>query len=732
MTSSPVFLLLIGFPLKLKCAQLLLELQVRVCLRFWGFCVMATPRRIQLTTPSHPVSLHSAGNNLSGTGFLHTQGLFNPPAPPCQAERTLSARMELVLFEPDDARCAEFHYPELSAVRGKGGGETLREMMEEGKGGDGDEDELQVLATMFQKKYGGAPKPRRDRVQDLVDMGDGYDDTDSFIDNSEAYDELVPACLTTKYGGFYINVGTLQFRQASGEENETDDFEENVQPQKRKLKEGGKANMNMNRKKRKEDVQPKGESTKHSVPKNELRKQQYLDGMLRKFHKEKLQELQLFNTTRKESPPGDNRDSTTPAEPVSTDPPPTLVDGASADEFHHAVMEQDELLMNDPDQETRDETSRASVPDGSPPTQGRVLQELTRDDQLTVLIRRLEEAVFRVMPEQIERFNDHCQAHSEARAAKLEAVKERRAVEGSDEQEDDSSGKRLFAPRKRFRWNEEIRESLCEVVRMKMSSYALDAPGNQSLEGYLKGFLEARVKTLWPRGWMQSRILLIESRRVHAHVTGVVARKKSAAGPKPEKCEENVAVRTGPGNQARSGAKRTCLGFPTSASRDVKINVGVFQPIRIGLSFLSARKVPVACGDVSVLQRRPAEEKEPRDVSAVERDVYFPPSLLCGAVAAMEGSCGDPALPTPSLSHQTWSPRSAPQSRASATPLHALPFPGLPRDDDDDDDDDGKPAGHTEICRTSVLTSAAPGTFQLSHDGSQNGAGGPNAPRKPH
>lgn len=83
------------------------------------------------------------------------------------------------------------------------------------------------------------------------------------------------------------------------------------------------------------------------------------------------------------------------------------------------------------------------------------------------------------------------------------------------------------------------------------------------------------------------------------------------------------------------------------------------------------------------------------------------------AQAATEGSCGDPALPTPSLSHQTWSPRGAPQSPASATPLHALPFPGLPRGDDDDDD--GKPAGHTEICRTSVLPSAAPGTFQLSH-----------------
>lgn len=46
---------------------------------------------------------------------------------------------------------------------------------------------------------------------------------------------------------------------------------------------------------------------------------------------------------------------------------------------------------------------------------------------------------------------------------------------------------------------------LCEVVRLKMSSYELDSPDNQSLEDYLKSFLEASVKTLWPRGWMQSR-----------------------------------------------------------------------------------------------------------------------------------------------------------------------------------------------------------------------------------
>ncbi|KAK2817718.1 hypothetical protein Q7C36_021651 [Tachysurus vachellii] len=509
------------------------------------------------------------------------------------------------------------------------------------------------------ERRGGGEEERRGREQDFILM-------------RSLYDELVPSCLNTKYGGFYINIGTLQFRPASGEEKKAMTLRRTLNPRfisllKRKLKEGGEEKMmKKKKKKRKDDVRLR--RRKHRTQKKKANKhQQNLNDLLRKFHKEKLQELQLFNMKLTEPSPAANQDSNNQAE--SSADLMLILDGA---DDRHQAAEQDGLLTNDQNRETLPETLPTSLPDA--PTLEPSLQELPQDDQLTFLIQKLEETVFRVMPEQIDRFNHHCRAHSEARAAKLEVVKDKQAGEGSDDEEDESSGKRVFAPRKRFRWNEEIR---------------LDAATDQSLEDYLKCFLEVSVKTLWPRGWMQSRILLIESRRVHAHITGVVTRKRPPSARRTEKgrCGAGVC----PGNTGKKFEEHADVQMvpTTKVQSGAKLN----------------SKIPSTCGGLSVL---PAEVKKPQNISSVDRDVYFPQRHIyrapfTSAVAAMEGSCGDPALPTPSLSHQMSSPPSAPGSGAfmMVPPPHAdACFPH-----------DFKPTAHMEICTTSTLTSAGTGTF---------------------
>jgi len=55
--------------------------------------------------------------------------------------------------------------------------------------------QLKALARKFETKYGGAAdkikKKKKERIlNDLADLGFGYDSNDSFIDNSDAHDEV--------------------------------------------------------------------------------------------------------------------------------------------------------------------------------------------------------------------------------------------------------------------------------------------------------------------------------------------------------------------------------------------------------------------------------------------------------------------------------------------------------------------------------------------------------------
>jgi len=90
-----------------------------------------------------------------------------------------------------------------------------------------EEEQIKSLAKKFEAKYGSSAqrikKKKKDRkVDDYADLGYGYDTEDSFIDDSELHDELVPETVTTAHGGFYINTGLLEFKPRESAEEDSD------------------------------------------------------------------------------------------------------------------------------------------------------------------------------------------------------------------------------------------------------------------------------------------------------------------------------------------------------------------------------------------------------------------------------------------------------------------------------------------------------------------------------
>ncbi|XP_075422282.1 ubinuclein-1 isoform X3 [Ascaphus truei] len=578
---------------------------------------MTEPRRVQLAClpPAAP---------------LHPSAPKRPPSEEQEAEPPTAAaiRITLTLFEPDHKRCPEFCYPELlrnlrgSRKKGLAGEKPPKKVVN--LFDEAERKEVAEIAQKFEEKY-GCKKRNRDRMQDLLDMGYGYDESDSFIDNSEAYDELVPASLTTRYGGFYINSGTLQFRQAS--ESEDDLVKEKKKKSPKKMKErGDKA------KKKKRDDEKKCKKTKYSKPgftalngmkdKKKKKHSVSLSEMLQRFQREKA--AQKEGATLPSSAPNLKPSSTTQtppplpppppreAEPTPDTPPSSLVPDIALQQAASATdalgeKELENLLNNPPEKQDGGQVGPApeqdlkkppSIPDGLPVPLERRIKELTKavkaseGERKTILftqemnsalldihllsrdltsslrsavfthlssilpcskdtlvkwasrlhlhkqggrlrepLRKLKEAVARAMPEQISKYHEECQVHNQAKYAKmLEEDKEKEQRLGSeDEEEEEKGGRKQAGPRKKFQWNEEIRQLLCQLVRIKVDMYEPERSGMQSLEDYLKSFLDADVKPLWPRGWMQARTLYKESRHVYQQLGSIMLKNKAVA-----------------------------------------------------------------------------------------------------------------------------------------------------------------------------------------------------------
>ncbi|XP_065539750.1 ubinuclein-1 isoform X5 [Lathamus discolor] len=530
---------------------------------------MTEPHRVSFTTLHGPLS----------STFLKRSRKDDAEQPQDAEPAATAVRITLTLFEPDHKRCPEFFYPDLlKSCRGKlkGGssGDKKKDLADPFNDDEKERHKVEALARKFEEKYGGKRR-RKDRIQDLIDMGYGYDESDSFIDNSEAYDELVPASLTTKYGGFYINSGTLQFRQASESEDDYVKEKKKKCPKKRKLKDGGEK---MKKKKKDDSYDKEKKSKKSKFPKagftalnasKEKKKKKYsgalsVKEMLKRFQKEKDAQKKKDEEQKVATP--------SPAEPPApreaeamADPLLSLFGHASDNDLIQAATAMDSLTDLDleqllsespegspcPDVEDgsnpagtgleQDFKQPPSLPDGLPAPLEKRIKELaqaaraaegegrqrffTQDINNIILdielqtrelnsqirsgvyahlaaffpcskdtlvkrarklylyeqggrlkepLQKLKEAIGRAMPEQMAKYQEECQAHTQAKFAKMleeEKDKEQRdRVCSDDEEDEEKGGKRTAGPRKKFQWNDEIRSKKKVIASTKVKA----------------------------------------------------------------------------------------------------------------------------------------------------------------------------------------------------------------------------------------------------------------------
>ncbi|XP_050308101.1 yemanuclein [Anthonomus grandis grandis] len=183
-----------------------------------------------------------------------------------------TVRIRVSLAESNEDKCPEYSYKdELAAVKKKlkqnGNKESINSCNGSDPFGDDNDDDVRRIALEMEAKYGsgmsvGTKKRRKGRKDDYADIGAGYNESDSFIDNTDGYDEIIPPNITTAQGGFYINSGALEFKtddEATSEVSSSSSEDSSSSSENEEDEEVDKQGLNKSKRKRILDTSDDGD-----------------------------------------------------------------------------------------------------------------------------------------------------------------------------------------------------------------------------------------------------------------------------------------------------------------------------------------------------------------------------------------------------------------------------------------------------------------------------------------
>ncbi|XP_065828988.1 ubinuclein-2-like [Oscarella lobularis] len=478
--------------------------------------------------------------------------------------KTASAPMRTIRFtleleQTTDVDFPEFSYAELfekakSAERAKW---TSNSADSNRKRDDDERREIEQIAAQMEAKYGSggeSASKRRVHDEDYIDVGSGYDETDPFVDNSEAHDDFVPFHLEPQHGGFYVNSGELYFsenqKKTETESNGGCDDDDDGDFQKKKAPRLFKLKPPKTKKTKDGKFEPKQKRAK-------IVNRQGTPTSLPVVAKVKKMVIKDRPDSDKTAPPAAAAAAATQTA-VAT---PTILEDWPQDfpEYLKTEIEEwkqdvlkDNAMSKQPPKHFQScynsrliKIGRQTMALKPKKYQTRVYDYLTSFLPATkgTLLKRLKDLLSaehkELMKEPLEKLKLGIETCMLEQVGKLE--ERRKTLLESQEKfiEDDLSddgGDNGTVPLKRFVWTEELKDRLCNLVSAKIQAireinkHLIDPPAQ------ILSFLKDEVKVLWPSGWMNSKILYEVSRKAHDSFTQLKVKKKKdpPMQPKPK------------------------------------------------------------------------------------------------------------------------------------------------------------------------------------------------------